>query len=325
MNDCAVLDTLACPCDRKRGLRRDDDAFYCAEEGCSRIFPVVGGIPILINEDSSVFNIRDVLSRRARDLEVRPVWPTRIRRVGKRLVRYVPAIGANWKAKQNIRRLRHLLFEWNEHSVVLIIGSGEGDSDLETNLSSPRITLLRSDVYFAPDVDMIADSHDLPFQTASFDAVVCQSVLEHVVDPCRCVNEIHRVLRPRGIVYAEIPFMQQVHAKAYDFTRFTLGGLRRLFRRFEIIDAGVEGGPGMTLAWSVSWFFKMLSSSVVMEAFVYFVLPFFIFWLKYIDYLFVNSPRAADGASELYFLGRRSDAVTSDRQIVSEYWLQQAK
>jgi SAM-dependent methyltransferase len=322
MNDCNVPGTLACPCDKKRRLRKDREAFRCVEAGCGRVFPVVAGIPILINEDSSVFSIQEILSRRARDLESRPAWPTRIRRIGKRLVKYIPAIGANWKATQNIRRLRHLLFESNEHSVVLIIGSGEGDSDLETNLSSPRITLVRSDVYFAPLAEMIADSHDLPFQSGSFDAVVCQSVLEHVVDPYRCVDEIHRVLRLGGIVYAEIPFMQQVHAKAYDFTRFSLGGLRRLFRRFELVDAGVEGGPGMALAWSISWFFRMLSKSVAMEVFVYFVLPFFIFWLKYIDYLFVNSLRTADGASELYFLGRRSDAVTPDRQIVAEYWLQ---
>jgi SAM-dependent methyltransferase len=314
---------LACPCDKKRELQQHGDTLRCVGVACPRIFPIVCDTPILINEDSSVFNIQEILSRRARDLERRPTWPTRMRRIGKRLVKYIPAIGANWKAAKNIRQLRHLLFESNDLSVVLIVGSGEGDTDLETNLSSPRIILVRSDVYFAPRADMIADSHDLPFQTESFDAVVCQSVLEHVADPYRCVSEIYRVLRPGGIVYAEIPFMQQVHGRAYDFTRFTLGGLRRLFRRFELVDAGVEGGPGMALAWSISWFFRMLSSSVVMEVFVYFVLPFFIFWLKYIDYVFVNSPRAADGASELYFLGRRSNAVTPDRQIVAEYWQQQ--
>jgi hypothetical protein len=27
------------------------------------------------------------------------------------------------------------------------------------------------------------------------------------------------------------------------------------------------------------------------------------FWLKYLDYLFINRPGALDGASELFFLG----------------------
>jgi SAM-dependent methyltransferase len=317
-----LLGLLACACDKKSQLRWDCDILRCESAACRRSFPVVGGTPILINEDSSVFRIEEILDRRARANEKSPPRAVRLRRIGKRLVKFVPAIGANWKARQNLRRLRDLLRAKADSSTVLIIGSGEGDVDLEANLSSSRITLVRTDVYFAPQIGMVTDSHDLPFRAESFDAVVCQSVLEHVVDPFRCVSEIHRVLKPGGVVYAEVPFMQQVHAKAYDFTRFTMGGLRRLFREFEMIDAGVEGGPGMALAWSISWFFRALSASAVMEVFVLFVLPVFIFWLKYFDYFVVNSPQAADAASELYFLGMRSDTPTPDRQIIADYWLQ---
>ena len=64
----------------------------------------------------------------------------------------------------------------------------------------------------------------------------------------------------------------------------------------------------------------MLSGSALMEVFVYFILPFFTFWLKYVDYFFLDSPRAADGASELYFMGRRSDSMISDTEIVAAYW-----
>ncbi len=56
--------------------------------------------------------------------------------------------------------------------------------------------------------------------------------------------EIHRVLRPGGIVYADTPFLQQVHEGAYDFTRFTDSGHRFLFRRFERIDSGSVAGCG---------------------------------------------------------------------------------
>ncbi len=82
----------------------------------------------------------------------------------------------------------------------------------------------------------------------SFDGVICQAVLEHVLDPYRCVEEIHRVLRPNGLVYAETPFMQQVHGGTHDFTRFTHLGHRRLFRKFAEVDSGVVCGPGMALA-----------------------------------------------------------------------------
>jgi SAM-dependent methyltransferase len=322
MDNSSLWCRLACPCDTKSKIQGDGDVLRCEGEFCHRSFPIVGGTPVLINEASSVFRIEEILGRRTRDDTARLPWAARMRRVGKKLLRFIPAIGANWKVRQNLGRLRDLLLEKRNSAVVLIVGSGEGDRDLETALSHSRIEVIRVDIYFASGVDMVADSHDLPFLAESFDAIVCQSVLEHVADPFRCVSEIHRVLKPDGIVYAEVPFMQQVHAKAYDFTRFTMGGLRRLFREFEMIDAGVEGGPAMALAWSISWFFRTLSGSVAMEIFVYFVLPVFIFWLKYIDYFFVNSPRAADAASELYFLGRRSEAPTPDRQIIADYWLQ---
>ena len=74
------------------------------------------------------------------------------------------------------------------------------------------------------------------------DAVICQAVLEHVLEPASAVSEIHRVLRRDGLVYAETPFMQQVHERAYDFSRFTQSGHRWLFRRFSEISAGPIGG-----------------------------------------------------------------------------------
>ena len=172
----------------------------------------------------------------------------------------------------------------------------------------------------APASKIIADGHDLPFQDASFDAVICQAVLEHVLDPGRCVAEIHRVLKIDGLVYAETPFMQQVHMRAYDFTRFTLSGHRYLFRNFTQIDAGMVGGPGMSLAWSILYLFLSFSRSATYQNLCRLILPFFIFWLKYLDYLFVNQPQALDAASGLFFLGRRCDHPISDQEIVQLHW-----
>ncbi|MCY4447513.1 MAG: class I SAM-dependent methyltransferase [Chloroflexi bacterium] len=45
-----------------------------------------------------------------------------------------------------------------------------------------------------------ADVHELPFPDASFDAVFAHAVLQHVKEPIRALGEIHRVLRPGGVV-----------------------------------------------------------------------------------------------------------------------------
>lgn len=47
----------------------------------------------------------------------------------------------------------------------------------------------------------VADALNLPFDDASFDVVICSHVYEHVPDPAKMFDEIHRVLRPDGICY----------------------------------------------------------------------------------------------------------------------------
>ena len=85
----------------------------------------------------------------------------------------------------------------------------------------------------------------------------CPLDLGQVID-CKALNEIYRVLNKKGIVYAETPFMQQVHEGAYDFARFTVLGHRYLFKDFEMIEIGGNKGPEFVLAWAVRYFFWAL-------------------------------------------------------------------
>src|SRR5438045_6954749 len=64
-----------------------------------------------------------------------------------------------------------------------------------------------------------ADIHALPFLDASFDAVICSSVLYHqwVGDVEGAVQEMHRVLRPSGVLLTNVPalpFPHTAHAAA---------------------------------------------------------------------------------------------------------------
>jgi SAM-dependent methyltransferase len=49
------------------------------------------------------------------------------------------------------------------------------------------------------------DVTQLQFADASFDAVVCNHVLEHVPDDARAMREIHRVLAPSGWAILQVP------------------------------------------------------------------------------------------------------------------------
>jgi len=47
----------------------------------------------------------------------------------------------------------------------------------------------------------IGDSLEVPFPTGEFDLVTCTHIYEHVPDAQRMLDEIHRVLRPGGILF----------------------------------------------------------------------------------------------------------------------------
>ena len=133
-----------------------------------------------------------------------------------------------------------------------------------------------------------ADAHDIPFEEATFDGVIVQAVLEHVADPHRCVEQIHRVLKTGGVVYADTPFMQQVHAGGHDFTRFTHVGQRRLFRKFEEVSSGASCGPAMALAWAYQYFLlSFVRSKTARRAAIAFARVTG-FWLKYLDHYLIR-------------------------------------
>jgi hypothetical protein len=135
-----------------------------------------------------------------------------------------------------------------------------------------------------------------------------------VLEPERAVAEIHRVLRPDGLVYAETPFLQPVHAGAYDFTRYTSSGHRKLFGGFEQIDAGPVAGPGSQLLASLDHLVRGLARSQLAGR----LARALFFWLRYLDGL-VPTPYAMDDASAYYFLGRRSERRLGPAEIVAYY------
>jgi len=279
---------------------------------CKSAFPLVDEVPILINESRSIFTIEDCLERR----QTTSLAESPIRRVAKRIL---PPLGSNPKSRDNYRALGKLLAAIGRPNRVLVIGGRTLGTGMDILLGNPQVQLIESDVALGGRTALICDAHDLPFADHSLDAVIAQAVLEHVADPWRCANEIHRVLKPSGLVYAETPFMQQVHGGRYDFTRFTALGHRRLFRQFDQIDAGSGGGPGTVLAWSYFYFLRSFARSKRGVDIAAAVARLTGFWLRYVDFFLVDRPAAQDGAWGYFFLGRRSDNVLSDRDLIAIY------
>jgi SAM-dependent methyltransferase len=79
--------------------------------------------------------------------------------------------------------------------------------------------------------DAYYDGRTLPFPEASFDAVLCSQVFEHVFTPPEFLAEICRVLRPGGRLVLTVPFVWDEHEQPHDFARYSSFGLRALLER----------------------------------------------------------------------------------------------
>jgi SAM-dependent methyltransferase len=202
---------------------------------------------------------------------------------------------------------------------VLVIGASILGEGMQSLAETATIELVETDASFGPRTQLICDAHDIPFADESFDGVIAQAVLEHVVDPYRCCAEIHRVLKKRGLIYAETPFIQQVHGGRYDFTRFTHLGHRRLFRRFEEIDGGAVSGPGTALAWSYQYFLLSFTAVPRLRSLIRLFTRLTAFYLKYVDYFLIDTSGTLDAASGYYFLGRKAEQVLPDRELIKLY------
>lgn len=302
----SVVDDLRSPVS---GLRLEQEGDWLVTGGGAERYRVAGGIPVLLEPGHLLFD-RDAI---AAALE------TPMPRRRSRPRRFIPRTAANPAARQRFAGLVARLRARSSAPKVLIIGGGEVGYGMEPLIEAADVQLVETDVYAGPRVSLVCDAHRLPFADASFDAVVAQAVLEHVLEPAVVAQEIHRVLRPDGLVYAETPLMQQVHEGPYDFTRFTEVGHRRLFRCFEALESGVAAGPGTALLWSLRYLARSAPRSPGAARVADRLVTLAFFWLREFDRWLNERPGAHDAASSYYFLGRRRDDPVPDLEILASY------
>lgn len=307
-----IANLIVCPVCRSK-LSLTEVNFVCGGDK-KHTYPKIDGIPILINNKTSVFSQEDFVNKKDTFFT-----QNKISSLEKFVSKFVPQVTSNVSYKKNYHDFVENILQKSKSPKVLVIG----DSDLGLGIgivqNNDSISLIVTDVSIGRETQVVCDAHNLPFKNSCFDGVVVQAVLEHVLDPYKCVEEIHRVLKDEGIVYSSTPFMQQVHGGMYDFTRFTFLGHRRLFRKFKTIDDGISCGPGVALAWSYKYFLLSFTKNPFMRKVLKLFAHLTSFCLKYFDYLLSRRKEAYDAASGFYFLGEKTDKTLSDRELIKLY------
>lgn len=302
---------FCCPCANKAKLEKCAEGYICVEKEClhsrsENAFPVINDIPILISETKTDTVCSLEYGKKYVD---RPFSQLSFY---KKLV-----VGESEVTKENCKSFVDVVTKSVGRPKILVIGGGEKGSGTAELWNNENIEISSFDIYVSNTTDFVCDAHYMPIEDNTFDGVWIQAVLEHVVEPTKVVSEIYRVLKIGGIVYAETPFMQQVHEGAYDFTRFTVLGHRYLFKEFEMIRIGGNKGPELVLAWALRYFIWSLTRSRKIArlaglSFGLLMRPFASLMSKASMY---------DASSGVFFLGRKSElkSTVSHKDLISLY------
>lgn len=86
------------------------------------------------------------------------------------------------------------------------------------------------DMQKGPGVDVVADATNLPFDSNSFDLVLCLETLEHCDEPWKIVGEIERVSKKNGGIILSSQQNFPIHMHPSDYFRYTPYGLSSLIK-----------------------------------------------------------------------------------------------
>jgi len=97
------------------------------------------------------------------------------------------------------------------------------------------------DMRAGPGVDKVLNLHQIDLPDSSVGTVFLMDTLEHVEYPHLALAEIHRILKPDGIVIMSSVLDFFIHATPNDFWRFTPDGFRSLLKHFQDAHVGYYG------------------------------------------------------------------------------------
>jgi SAM-dependent methyltransferase len=146
----------------------------------------------------------------------------------------------------------------------LDLGVGDGafttalprDTKLDVVAVDPHPGYLRRLRAADPDLPLARVGTGLPFATGTVDSVSALDVLEHVADEARTLAELHRVLRPGGLLVLTVPARHVFSVLDPDDAKLTFPRLHRTvyqrrFGRAEYDRRFVDAADGLRgdMAW----------------------------------------------------------------------------
>ena len=144
----------------------------------------------------------------------------------------IPTLKINSVARIGLDKLLKTQFKRLKKGTVLDVGSK----------TSPYKKIIPHDRYLRLDIDasnkpdICCDLHLLNSHDNSFDTIIATEVLEHLYDPQKAIDNIHKTLKKDGTCILSTRFAHEYHPGPFDYYRFSSDGLKHLFRNFDNVE-----------------------------------------------------------------------------------------
>ena len=289
-----LINGIVCP-ECKGKLDHDDSSLRC--DPCDKTFPLIDGIPIMLLDGHDIVSQPKPAATAASGAFLRKAFSL--------MIKSIPTGYHSPITAENFAFLRE---QAPPGASCLAVGGGIGAYGKDTEHLGPEILaeMINLEVEPGPVVDLVADGHDIPFPDHSFDLIISQAVLEHVKRPRRVVAEMHRLLKPGGWIFVDVPFIANVHMYS-DFWRFTPRGLDELMQDFEKVRSGQNAGLGAAAALINS---ELMAAVLSCGNTRYFyrlrrICRRLTSWQRCWDKLLEKTSLPPDAPNSIYFIGRR--------------------
>lgn len=116
-----------------------------------------------------------------------------------------------------------------------------GSLDVNGNLRDLFTDYIGLDMREGRNVDIVSNSHNLPFDDETFDLVTCVETLEHDDNPFKTLDEIYRVLKTEGkVILSASGISFPKHDYPNDYFRYTSEGIKALLNKFKNIETSED-------------------------------------------------------------------------------------
>jgi SAM-dependent methyltransferase len=106
----------------------------------------------------------------------------------------------------------------------------EGFADLRPFFQNKKY--IGADMQKGAGVDVILNLHNINLPSESIGTVLMLDTLEHVEFPRKAIREVHRILKPDGVIIISSVMNFHIHDYPFDYWRFTPEAFKSLLKPF---------------------------------------------------------------------------------------------